>query len=98
MDPNDLQITHDADWDQLPEVAQAIKEAGGEENCYAAVTSALFRGHMRSFRGLLLRSLPYPRTFLAQALHCKSEFRAYGQWVWLVAGSFGSTGLSFQAE
>ena len=45
VDPNELQITHDADWDQLPEVAQAIKEAGGEENCYAAVTSAPFSGY-----------------------------------------------------
>eukprot|EP00435_Cladocopium_sp_Y103_P045254 s2196_g12.t4 len=35
---NEVVITHDPDWDQMPEIAEAIKQAGGEETCYAVGT------------------------------------------------------------
>ena len=37
-DVNEVVITHDPDWDQMPEIAEAIKQSGGEENCYAVAT------------------------------------------------------------
>jgi len=37
-DSLEVDITHDPDWDVMPEVAEAIKKAGGEENCYAVAT------------------------------------------------------------
>ncbi|CAJ1430043.1 unnamed protein product [Effrenium voratum] len=30
--------THDPDWDVMPEMAEAIRSAGGEDNCYAVAT------------------------------------------------------------
>lgn len=35
---SEVVITHDPDWDQMPEIAEAIKQTGGEENCYAVGT------------------------------------------------------------
>lgn len=35
----DAVIEHDADWEQYPEVAQAVKEAGGAEDCIAVAKS-----------------------------------------------------------
>lgn len=35
---NEVIITHDPDWDQMPEIAEAIKKGGGEDNCYAVAT------------------------------------------------------------
>uniref|UniRef100_A0A7S4QSC1 Uncharacterized protein n=1 Tax=Alexandrium monilatum TaxID=311494 RepID=A0A7S4QSC1_9DINO len=34
----DVQIVHDPDWEQFPEVAQALREAGAEENCLSVGT------------------------------------------------------------
>eukprot|EP00931_Biecheleriopsis_adriatica_P117688 TRINITY_DN93186_c0_g1_i1.p1 TRINITY_DN93186_c0_g1~~TRINITY_DN93186_c0_g1_i1.p1 ORF type:complete len:588 (+),score=142.09 TRINITY_DN93186_c0_g1_i1:67-1830(+) len=31
-------IVHDPDWEEMPEIGEAIKQAGGEENCYAVAT------------------------------------------------------------
>merc|ERR1712187_99718 len=30
----EVQMTHDTEWDQFPIVAQALKTAGFEDNCY----------------------------------------------------------------
>lgn len=36
---HDIEIEHDADWVKYPEVAEAIKEAGGEDSCVAIAKS-----------------------------------------------------------
>jgi len=36
----EVTITHDADWEQFPDIGEAIKEATGEEQCFAVATSA----------------------------------------------------------
>jgi len=33
-----IEFIHDPDWEMFPEMAEAIKQAGGEENCYAVAT------------------------------------------------------------
>jgi len=35
---SEVVFTHDPDWDVMPEIAEAIKQAGGEDNCYAVAT------------------------------------------------------------
>jgi len=40
LDPEGVNIEHDADWQVFPEVGEAIKQAGAEENCYAVAMSA----------------------------------------------------------
>merc|ERR1719464_2023218 len=35
---NAVTIVHDADWQQFPEVGEALKQMSGEENCFAVAT------------------------------------------------------------
>jgi len=35
---SEVVFTHDPDWEVMPEMAEAIKQAGGEENCYAVAS------------------------------------------------------------
>ncbi|CAE6914323.1 ASPH [Symbiodinium sp. KB8] len=35
---SEVVFTHDPDWEIMPEMAEAIKQAGGEENCYAVAS------------------------------------------------------------